>query len=379
MPISTTLTQILSVTPAERDRVDAELNTLSARTAALQSNLDTANAMIAQLNARIAALVAELATRPPAPPPVVPPVVVPPVVPPATARTGLYVDGRTLRTKTGAPVVIRGIELMWGPTASSNPGRVLDGIRSFGANAIGPLFQQGSSGAPTVVACISAARARGMVVGVNADHTGEGRTWLCRPDIVAACNVADNVFLQCEVEQGTDDSLDSWKSGAIAFVAALRAAGHRAPIKVGSPAGGRLPMFALEAGAAVLASDPLRSVLFTWQAYWKTSTAGWQYAWEGDFAAGTVGALQCADAIVASGLCFLVGLDGADDVGATPYAELAARLHAGGVGWQWWAWMVGDQYGNGLVSETMSTTPKAPFGSAVRALLTTQSVLSVLG
>jgi hypothetical protein len=373
MPISTT--QVLSVTTTERDRVDAELNTLSARSAALQSNLDTANAMIAQLNARVTALVADLATRSPS----LGAINTPPPVTSAQTRTGLYVDGSTLRTKTGAPVVIRGIELMWGPTASSNPGKVLDGIRSFGANAIGPLFQQSSATAGTVAACIAAARARGMVVGVNADHTGEGRAWICRPDIVAACNVADNVFLQCEVEQGTDDSLGSWKSGAIAFVAALRAAGHRAPIKVGSPAGGRLPMFALEAGAAVVASDPLRSVLFTWQAYWKTSTAGWQYAWEGDFAAGTAGALQCADVIVASGLCFLVGLDGADDVGATPYAELAARLHAGGVGWQWWAWMVGDQYGNGLVADTLVATPKAPFGTAVRALLTSQSTLPSLG
>jgi hypothetical protein len=219
------------------------------------------------------------------------------------------------------------------------------------------------------------------MVGVNADYEGNGRQWIVRPDVVAACNEADNVMIECEVELGDANGATNWRDNyAIPFVKALRAAGHLAPIKVGSPDGGRSPRYALDHGKAVLAADPLKSLIFTWQAYWHSQPAGWEYATNanGFSQGGVAGALECADALKASGLCWIVGLDGRDNVGETPWKELAARLQTHGIGWQWWAWFVGDAYNNGLVGDALSTTPKSPYGAAVRMLLQSQSTLALL-
>jgi hypothetical protein len=53
-------------------------------------------------------------------------------------------------------------------------------------------------------------------------------------------------------------------------------------------------------------------------------------------------------------------------------------LQTYGIGWQWWAWFVGDAYGNGLVADALSNVPKAPFGTSVRSLLQAQSTLAPL-
>ena len=333
------------------------------------------DSLIAQKDARIRELEALI----PAPPVPVPPTPVPPTPVPSTNKTGLYVDGGTLRTKNGSPVVIRGIEMMYGPTSVSNTTTVINNIKNFGANALGPLFQSGNPSSDAAVQnCINIARSKGLIVGVNADHTGDGRNWIKKQSIVQMCNAADNVFLQCEVEQGDDSNAIQWRDASIAFVKALRDAGHKSPIKVGSPLGGRLPHFALQQGKAVVDADPLKSVIFTCQMYWKNHTNGWQFSNEAGFSSGTPGALEACDAMRASGLCFIVGLDGKDDIGETPYVEIANRLHQHGIGWQYWALMVGDSYGNGIVADTLSTTPKMPYGPTVVGLLKTQSVLANL-
>jgi hypothetical protein len=327
---------------------------------------------LAALDAAIVRVEAEENAEPPPPPP----------PPPPTAKARLWVDGPTLRTKTGAAVVWRGIESMWGPTSAGNVAKIVGNQKSFGANAISPLFQSGQSSANHIAACIGEARRQGLLVGVNADHTNGGRAWICSPEIVDVCNAADNVILECEVELDDQNGALDWRDNyAIPFVRELRDAGHKSPIKVGSPDGGRSPRYAINHGGAVLATDPLKSLIFTWQAYWHSvPNPNWEYATHanGFSQGGTPGALECADAIRASGLCFLVGLDGRDNVGETPWRALAERLQSHGIGWQWWAWMVGDAYGNGLVSDALSTTPKSPYGTPVRDLLKAQAVLPSL-
>lgn len=309
---------------------------------------------------------------------------------PLPSRSGLYVDGMALRSKTGADVAWRGMELMWGPTSDANARRLCQNIKAFGANAISPLFQAGQDNAQDVRECLVAARAEGLLVGVNADHSAGGTSWIKRSDIVQLCNEADHVMLESEVELGSIDAmtLDQWKQNAKTFITNMRAVGHKAPIKVGSPTGGRLPQYALRAGAELVAHDPEHSLIFTWQAYWPSTTQGWQFTrdrgWDtllgpnpGNLG-GTAAALAVVEAIKTSGLCFIVGLDGADDIGVTPYVELASRCHQNGIGWQWWAWMVGDAYGNGVMSDTMGTNPKQPFGPVVRDILRAQAKLAAL-
>ncbi len=346
MPITTKT--VLSITPEEQTRVDA-LEQSQAR--------------------RIAALEAELATRPPAP-------VTPPVTPPSTGRTGLWVSGGALMTAQGVPVQYRGIEALWGPTSASNVAKAIGAMKGFGANAVAPLFQRAQSTAAHVWDCIQESERQGMMTAVNADAAGVDRAWLKRSDIVTRCNAGKGVILECEVELGDKASMSAsqWRDLAISFVLDLRNAGHTAPIRVGSPSGGRSPSYALKVGRDVLAADPLHSSLFTWQAYWDRDPSGaWEYATSEGFNAGTAGALECADMLRNSGLCWLVGLDGADDIGPTPYLDLAMRLHQHGIAWQWWAMFVGDSYGNGLTIDALSSNPKAPFGQSVMNLLKAQS------
>jgi hypothetical protein len=298
-----------------------------------------------------------------------------------SAKTGLWVDGPTLKTKTGAPANWRGMELLWGPTADSQATQLCKNIKAFGANAISPLFQQGQEGVIDVRECLAAARAEGLMVGVNADNTSGGTGWIRRSDIVDACNHSDHVMLESEVELGSIDTMtrDIWFANAKKFITGMRDAGHTSPIKIGAPTGGRLPHWSLRVGDLLVDHDPRHNLIFTWQAYWAADLTRWQFSTEAGMEnEGVAGALEMADAIAASGLCFIVGLDGADDVGVTPWKELATRLHQKGIGWQWWAWMVGDSFGNGIVASTMDTSPKGPFGPGVRDLMRTQSALAQL-
>lgn len=364
--VTTTVPSSLAISSAEVTRVNfaiADLDTTRALLAIRDATIATQATTIADLRAQLVAAI---------PAPV-------PVPTPTPVRTSFYVDGPTLRTPKGAAFSPRGIECLWGPTSAADPTKAVAALKALGANMIAPIFQLGQSTAAHVRACLAAAKAAGLVVAVNADAEGVDRLWLKRPDIVAECNAATNVaMLECEVELGdhVGTSPNAWRDTAIAFVLDLRAAGHKSPIRVGSPSGGRFVKYALDMLAAVNAADPLRACVGTWQAYWKAAeSTGWSYASDsGMVASGTAGALECADKIKATGLCWLVGLDGADDVGPTPYAELAARLHTHGIGWQWWAMLVGDSYGNGLVSDALrADTLKSPFGPTVKALLTAQT------
>jgi hypothetical protein len=345
MPIKTTTWNILGVTNDEVNRVNDVL---------------TANdTLIAKLRADLAA-----ATAPPAPPP------------PATFGGLMVVGPQLVSVSTGAAVVYRGIETLWGPNSAEHIDLALDAIKMLGASFVAPLFQRGQSTAGHVRACIQGAEKRRMGCAVNADAAGVNREWLKRPDIVAECNAGRGVILECEVELGDRATMtaEQWRDLAISFVLDLRKAGHLAPIRVGSPSGGRSPGFALKYGAAVLAADPRRSCIFTLQLYWDdVPSTDWEYATSEGFSRGTAGALECLDALKASQLCWLVGLDGKDDIGTTPYLAAAARCHQYGIAWQWWAMFVGDAYGNGLVNDPLIAVPKGAFGVNVRNLLTEQS------
>lgn len=368
MPI--TITPALTITQAEIDRANkayADLDARNVDVTRLTVEKTALQTEVARLNGIIAAL--------PAPAPVPAPV---PVPVPAPTRTALYVDGPVLRSRNGAALQLRGIELMYGPASSADPARSVSACKSFGANAIGPLYE--FTDMTKIRAHLVAARAGNVLVGFNVDHISNGRSFLVRPDVVALCNeFAERVFLQCEVELGNEaQTPDQWATTAKVYVKALRDAGHVCPIKVGSPFSGRDPRHALARGADVLASDPLRSCIFTWQAYWGVNPAsGWTYPGELGYPTPTAadpirGHKAAADAIKASGLCFVVGLDGVDDIGDTGYVAFAAYLHTLGIGWQFWA-LVNDGRGSNVSTDALGTTPTVSHGVAVKALLTAQA------
>jgi hypothetical protein len=358
--------QVLSILPTEVTRANAaiaEVDSLKIQNISLQVGLNQANTQIATLQARVRELEAAV------PPVVIPPVVVPPVVvPPVTGKTNIYVQGGKLLSKNGSPLVLRGIEAMYGPTADSNVTRFVSVNKTLGANATGPLFQPNQANVTSYRKLLEEARRNNLVVGLNFDHAGNGRANMKQPAVVALVNEYDNVFLQCEVEQGDNEDDDQWAVDAIAFVAELRAAGYRKqPIKVGSPLGGRQLKTPLARGRRVLDADPEKNLIFTWQAYWGIKTTGWHYQGDNGFAAGRPGLIAACKAVADSGLCFVVGLDYKDDIGDTGMDTLMAELEKHQTSYQYWALLVGDSYGNGMLSDSTNPNTLTTAGRLVTA------------
>jgi uncharacterized protein YndB with AHSA1/START domain len=376
-PVQSTTRQ--TVTSAEIARINAALTAgdqATADRAALTVQLATAQAQVATLTAEVARLQALLAAIPP----VGPPVVVPPPV--NTGRVRLYVDGNKLRTKNGTAFQVRGIEHMYGVDEFNvGPAQIVDRLKALGANSVGPLFQGANGSVARVKAYLDAARAAGLVVGVNGDHQTGGRAWLTDPAMVTLLNGYDHVFLQLEVETDSVNSDAQWVTGATSLVTVLRTAGHKSVIKVGAPQGGRRVEYALRAGAQVLAADPERQLIFTWQAYWGEATSSTWYQSQAGKVGGLQGTLSAIDDVAASPLCFLIGFDWQDDIGTTGELTLMDRAHARGLNYQHWV-LAGDGtlVGNNLLDRfdwTRSLTSITPNGLLIQAKLLSQRVMAV--
>ncbi len=270
------------------------------------------------------------------------------------ARPGLYVDGPVFRRRNGAAVQLRGIESFYDENAAADPALWVAQQVALGANSVAPLVRNAQFTIPALTALLDATHAAGVVCGVNFDALTNGatppvyngRARALAPDVVALLNSYDHVFLELEVETGWPQTQAEWVLDVSALVAALRAAGHVHPVKVGSPFGGRYFRHAVNAGALVLAADPLHKVLFTFQAYVRApNSGGWDYLDEVNgvpyLASDPTGAARVVAALLASGLCFVVGLDKVDDVGETIWLALGQALNAAGVSWQWWVWVNG--------------------------------------
>lgn len=350
MPIQTTNAKVIT---------DSEL----ARANALEIQAAALTVTAAEQAAEIARLRALLAPPPPPPPP------------PVTNRTGLYVDGSTLRTKRGTAVQLRGIELMYGTDAFNlGPFATIALCKALGANCVGVLFQGANGSVERVKALCDAARAAGLVIGVNADHQDAGRNWLNAPAMVTLLNGYDNVFLCSEVETDLPDSgltVDQWVTGASGLVNAVVAAGHVNPIKVGAPQGGRRVEFPLAGGQRVVNAHPQKNVLLTFQAYWPASTANSWYQSQASVPAGVAGTKQALQRCAASGLCFVPGFDWVDDVGLTDELALIDEAHRLGLSYQHWALTRdGNLPGNNMIDRfdwRMLLSSITPNGLALQA------------
>lgn len=317
------------------------------------------------------------ATTPPVTPPVVPPVtppVTPPVVPPVTpptGKTGLYVDGSTLRTKNGTAVTLRGYEMMYGPGSRAiGPVEYCKRMKALGANTIAPLFQtaEGSNSVASVQALCDAARAEGLIVGVNADHAG-GRSWLSNPALITLLNGYDHVYLCNDVEP-TDTNWLNYVQDSITFIRNL---GYKMPMKVGTPQMGRNVKYALAECKQALALDPLKNMLFTWQAYWKGGALGnWSYQLENGFMPpagqlGVEGTKAAIRACAASGVTFVIGLDWEDDVGSTGWVDLATQCQSSNVSFcHWVICNDGNLPGNNVLGSSQTLASITPNGQGMR-------------
>lgn len=303
---------------------------------------------------------------------------------PVEGKKGLFVKDGKLFTKNGTEFVVRGIESMCGTDAfNAGPAAWCATQKALGANTISPLWQNSQIGLDRMKLWLDTARAAGLCVGFNSDHVGTGRDWLCSPVIVGLCNKYDNIFLQCEVETGWITDGQVWADGVKETVKAIRDAGHIHPIKVGSPDGGRSPRLPLQFGKQVLDADPLKNLLFTWQAYWdETPTSGWHYQQHNNIAitaADPTGAIEQCKRIKESGLCFIIGVDKVDDVGITIYKQVFAEADKYALNVQYWV-LFGDHRTeqNMLGHWNQSPGSVTPTGTEIAGLLAVNSKPAVL-
>jgi hypothetical protein len=337
--IATTALTVRTISDAELARA----NSLETQVGTLSATVDAQAVEIARLKALVA------------PPP--PPVVVPP---PVAQRSGLYVDGSKLRTRFGAELRLRVIEVMLnGNLKAYGYARFLQDMKALGFNGVSPLFEGSFGSLDEVKAFCDAALVLNLVVGVNADHQyrflpGGTQGWVVQSTVVGGVtryplvellNSYPHVYLVCDVETYVEDakdaSLPTWVASEKAKFGRFLAAGLRCPIKAGTHGGGRDVRYPLAKGAEIVALYP--NALFTFQEYWKAAPgASWYYQWGnkadgGSFSDGLAGSKEALAACAASGLCFVVGFDVRDNVGDTGEAELIDTATRLGLSWAHWA------------------------------------------
>jgi hypothetical protein len=318
-------------------------------------------------------------------PPVDPPLP-PPPPPPVEGRKGLFVSNGKLYTKNGAEFVVRGIESMCGSDAfNAGPSAWCATQKAMNANTISPLWQNSQISTDRLKVWLDATREAGLACGFNFDHIPDGRDFACKKEIVDLCNKYDNIFLELEVETGWGQTATQWLDDVNGMVKALRDAGHIHPIKVGSPAGGRVIKLPLEHGKKVLDADPLKNLLFTLQCYWDESppVGSWHYQQENNIpvsAADPTGAVEVCRRIRESGLCFIIGLNKQDDIGITNYKQMFAEADKQGLSVQWWV-LFGDgmwPLSNLLGHWNQSLSSITATGTEVSSLLAVKSKPAVL-
>jgi hypothetical protein len=268
-----------------------------------------------------------------------------PVPNPQPGKTGLWVDGKTLRLKNGDAVILRGYEMMYGPGSMGvGPVEYCRRMKALGANCIAPLFQTagGANSIGAVKALCDAARAEGLIMGVNADHAGS-RDWLRNPQMVTLLNGYDNLYLCTNVETGDIETNQQWFDFVRTVITDVRGMGYKMPVKLGTPQFGRHVKYVVSAGAQALELDPLKQIIFTWQAYWKGGqlSSGWSYQSENGFMPpagqpGVEGTKAAIRAVAKLPICTVIGLDWEDDVGPTGWVDLATECQVQGVSFNHW-------------------------------------------
>lgn len=233
----------------------------------------------------------------------------------------------------GAPFVVRGAESWFGNSADP-VGHVAQFV-TIHANTMSPLVT--TTNLAKVKALLDAARTAKLVMFFNPDQGGQ-RTFLLQAATVALLKQYEATLvlnLETELSQydvQTASQASAWVADRQAMVRALRAAGYRCPIRIGSPNSGRSPSWALSRGAEILAADPEKNVFFAFQEYWGES---WYENING-FVAGDVGRLAALRACAAGPLCFVVGFDATDDVGDTHEPLLRNAARDAGLGYLHW-------------------------------------------
>ena len=199
---------------------------------------------------------------------------------------GFYVNGRTLYTSSGSPLIMRGINHghNWFPQQEDI---AFDAIAATGSNCIRIVLSSGQrwkkDDAEAVKHVIEAAISRGMVSVIEV-HDGTGSD-----DIEVLTQIADYWCQMSEVLKGTENYCilnianewcGSWKSkrwrdGYVKVIPMLRKAGIKNTIMVDAAGWGQFGYSIRKYGREVFNSDPLKNTMFSIHFYGTSGRFEW--------------------------------------------------------------------------------------------------------
>jgi mannan endo-1,4-beta-mannosidase len=245
--------------------------------------------------------------------------------------------GRFLYDPCGNKVLVRGIEQMFWSTSWISPSFV-DEIAKSGANTT-RILPQISSPTPDGKPAMSLAAVESLIKLVIADKMmvdiavdgGSNPDIYLRDDVKALLLKYERYLVIHAKGESTEGSENEWVANAKSVVSKLRAAGYKAPLYLLPITYGRNLPVVLNRGQEVLDSDPLKNIIFGWQAYWGSSNY-YQKKFGMTLA-------QAMAKVAAASFMIQVGLLKETDPGEyLDYSPVMADAQANGVSWLWWDW-----------------------------------------
>jgi mannan endo-1,4-beta-mannosidase len=258
--------------------------------------------------------------------------------PPPSTGPGVYqASGRRLLDPCGERLVVRGVEQMFWQTSWLSP-RLVPEIAKTGANTV-RILPQISLPTPTGEPPLSLARMEELIyLGIKnhmlvdvAVNGGKDPSIYLRSDVKALLlKYERNIVIHAKGE-GYERTGSEWATNAKDVVSQLRAAGYKAPLYIMATNGGRNLPVILKYGSEIVAADPLRNIVFGWQAYWGSSN--YYQDLFGMTLTQAIAKVRDAPFPIQVGLLKLT--DGAE---AMDYSPVMAAAQADGIGWLWWDW-----------------------------------------
>lgn len=267
-----------------------------------------------------------------------------------------YVSGRTLMTPTHKPFRPVGVEIPVFAASWYDYNQYINEAAAAGVNTIrvipyikhpAPAGTGGVVSTAELNEVIWQIEDAGLLADVAVDGGAYVDSWL---DSGVSANVIDEkagTVVHAKGE-GQESTGLSWSTNAKSVISQLRAKGYTQPLYILSNTYGRNLPTILQYGPGVLASDPLKSVVFGWQAYWGSSNY-YQNLYGMTVDQGIQKAYD-------SGLCIQVGVMEHTDPGTSDTLNVSAvisKLNTLNMGWLWWDWRLGpDNIGYGTYKDT---------------------------
>jgi hypothetical protein len=259
---------------------------------------------------------------------------------PAAPGATLQTSGRRLLDTCGDPLVVRGVEQVFGNQLP--PGNDWDGlieqIAASGVNAVRVLAGTDTLGIEDVDALLGIAHEHQLIAYVT-PYGNEAVRWLEHEPVRKMLAKHAKYIIIDAFGEPTFDDRDRFVAESIAAIQNVRSWGYEVPLTVTANQFGRDLPSLFELGSEIVAADPLHNTILGWQAYWGSNNYYQEHY--------GMSLEQAVDAVAAAPFPIQLGLDRVTDFPSDQTADfgtLMSKTAEHGVGWLWWDWY--NPYGN---------------------------------